>query len=146
MVFPEGFLWGAATAAYQIEGAAVEDGRCRLDLGRLRRQPGRVVNGDTGDVATDHYHRSPHDVALMSELGLDAYRFSVSLAAGRRRRRGDQRRRHRLLRAAGGRACSDRGIQPFLTLYHWDLPQALETHGGWANRDTALQFADYAAR
>ncbi|REH36361.1 beta-glucosidase [Kutzneria buriramensis] len=142
-VFPEGFLWGAATAAYQVEGAAVEDGRCESIWDVFCRMPGRVVNGDNGTVATNHYHLLDVDLALMSELNLNAYRFSVSWPrvvdddGGVNRKGLDfyERLVDGLL---------DRGIRPFLTLYHWDLPQRLEHQGGWAQRDTALHFADYA--
>ncbi|EWM19236.1 GH1 family beta-glucosidase [Kutzneria sp. 744] len=142
-VFPEGFLWGAATAAYQVEGAAAEDGRCESIWDVFSRTPGRTVNGDTGDVAANHYHLLDVDLALMTELNLDAYRFSVSWPRiidddGAINRKGIdfyERLVDGLL---------DRGITPFLTLYHWDLPQRLEDRGGWANRDTAQHFADYA--
>ncbi len=141
-VFPEGFLWGAATAAYQVEGAAAEDGRCESVWDVFSRQPGRVVNGDTGDVAANHYHLLDVDLALMSELNLNAYRFSVSWSRiidddGAINRKGldfYERLVDGLL---------DRGIAPFLTLYHWDLPQRHEIRGGWAQRDTAQHFADY---
>ena len=145
LTFPPGFVFGAATAAYQIEGAADEDGRGRSIWDTYSHTPGRTFGGHTGDVAVDHYHRSGDDVALMSELGLSAYRFSVSWprvlpeGAGRVEQRGlDFYRRlvDQLLEA---------GIDPWLTLYHWDLPQALQDRGGWADRDTAARFADYAA-
>jgi len=143
LVFPEKFLWGAATAAYQVEGAAAEDGRCESVWDVFSRQPGRVVNGDTGDVAANHYHLLDVDLALMSELNLNAYRFSVSWSRiidddGAINRKGldfYERLVDGLL---------DRGIAPFLTLYHWDLPQRHEVNGGWARRDTAQHFADYA--
>ncbi|MEV6611634.1 GH1 family beta-glucosidase [Kutzneria sp. NPDC051319] len=141
-VFPEGFLWGAATAAYQVEGAAAEDGRCESIWDVFSRTPGRTVNGDTGDVAANHYHLLDVDLALMTELNLDAYRFSVSWSRiidddGAINRKGIdfyERLVDGLL---------DRGITPFLTLYHWDLPQRHELNGGWAQRDTAQHFADY---
>ena len=143
--FPPGFVWGAATAAYQVEGAVSEDGRGPSIWDTFSRLPGRVRNGDTGDVAVDHYHRYPEDVRLMAELGLSAYRFSVAwpriqpLGQGPTNQAGlDHYRRlvDTLLEA---------GIKPVLTLYHWDLPQALQDAGGWPSRDTALRFADYAA-
>ena len=143
--FPDGFVWGAATASYQIEGAVAEDGRTPSIWDTFSRIPGAVVDGDTGDVACDHYHRMPEDVALMrrararrptasrwpgrgcaptaapvNQAGLDFYDRLVD----------------ELLAA---------GIAPWLTLYHWDLPQALEDAGGWTNRDTAYRFAEYAA-
>jgi beta-glucosidase len=143
--FPAGFVWGAATAAYQIEGAAAADGRGPSIWDRFAHTPGRVRNGDTGDVACDHYHRYREDVALMAELGLDAYRFSVSWP--------------RVLPSGAGRvneagldfydrlvdALLEHGIAPYATLYHWDLPQALEDAGGWPVRATADAFAEYAA-
>jgi beta-glucosidase len=143
--FPVGFLWGAATAAYQIEGAAAEDGRTPSIWDTYSHTPGRVRNGDTGDTAADHYHRYRDDVALMSELGLKAYRFSVSWSRVQPTGRGPavergldfyRRLTDELLAA---------GITPVATLYHWDLPQELEDAGGWPVRDTAERFGDYAA-
>jgi len=141
--FPPGFLWGSATAAAQIEGAAFEDGKEASIWDTFARVPHAVLNGDTLDVAVDHYHRMPSDVALMKELGLQAYRFSTSWA---RIRPGD-----RDVNPAGLDFYSrlvdqllEAGILPWLTLYHWDLPQAVEDKGGWANRDTAYRFRDYA--
>ena len=143
--FPDGFIWGAATAAYQIEGAADEDGRGESIWDRFSHTPGKVRGGDTGDVACDHYHRYREDVALMQQLGLQAYRFSVSWPRVMPNGRGATNRAgldfydrlvDELLRA---------NIQPFLTLYHWDLPQSLQDKGGWANRDTCGYFSDYAA-
>ncbi|MGI5163822.1 GH1 family beta-glucosidase [Spirillospora sp. CA-253888] len=143
--FPADFTWGAATAAYQIEGAAAEDGRGPSVWDDFCRTPGKVLNGDTGDVAVDHYHRYRDDVALMAELGLTAYRFSISWSRVQPDGTGapnpaglDFYRRlvDELLEA---------GVQPWPTLYHWDLPSALEKAGGWPERDTAHRFADYAA-
>ena len=143
--FPEGFLWGAATAAYQIEGAAREDGRGPSIWDTFSHTPGRVLDGDHGDHAIDHYHRMPQDVALMRDLGLQSYRFSISWpriqpdGTGPAVTRGVDfysRLVDELLAA---------DIVPWVTLYHWDLPQALEDAGGWPVRDTALRFADYAA-
>ena len=141
--FPPNFLWGAATASYQIEGAAAEDGRTPSIWDTFAQVPGAVVNGDSGDIACDHYHRMPQDVALMRDLNLNAYRFSVAWPrvrpdAGPVNQAGlDFYRRlvDELL---------DSGIRPWVTLYHWDLPQALEDAGGWTNRDTAYRFAEYA--
>ncbi|MFB7864949.1 MULTISPECIES: GH1 family beta-glucosidase [unclassified Streptomyces] len=142
--FPSGFLWGAATAAYQIEGAAAEDGRTPSIWDTFSHTPGKVFQGHTGDVAVDHYHRFREDVRLMSELGLNAYRFSVSWSRVQPTGRGpavqqglDFYRRlvDELLEA---------GIEPALTLYHWDLPQELEDAGGWPERATAERFAAYA--
>ncbi len=146
--FPTGFLWGAATAAYQIEGAVAEDGRTPSIWDTFSHIPGRVAHGDTGDVAVDHYHRFREDVAIMAGLGLTAYRFSIAwpritphvtaAALGP-------------VNAAGLAFYSTlvdvllaAGITPIVTLYHWDLPQALEDAGGWANRATAERFGEYA--
>ncbi len=141
--FPPGFLWGSATAAAQIEGAAHEDGKLDSIWDAFARVPGAIAGGETPEVAVDHYHRMPADVALMKQLGLGSYRFSTSWARvkpgdGNVNRSGLQfysRLVDELLEA---------GILPWLTLYHWDLPQALQEKGGWANRDTAYRFRDYA--
>ncbi|MEJ1192529.1 GH1 family beta-glucosidase [Pseudarthrobacter sp. CCNWLW207] len=141
--WPEGFIWGSATAAAQIEGASHQGGKEDSVWDHFARIPGAIAQGDTLEHAVDHYHRMPQDVQLMKELGLDSYRFSTSWA---RVRPGDKavnqegldfysRLVDELLEA---------GILPWLTLYHWDLPQALEETGGWANRDTAYRFVDYA--
>jgi beta-glucosidase len=143
LLFPPGFLWGAGTAAYQIEGASTVDGRTPSIWDTFCRVPGKVVNGDTGDVAVDHYHRADQDVALMSEIGLGAYRFSVSWPRVQPGGTGPANE--------PGLAFYDRlvdrllgaGIDPVVTLYHWDLPQELEDAGGWPARDTAYRFADY---
>ncbi len=146
--FPPDFVWGAATASYQIEGAARRGRPRREHLGPLRPHARAAsADGDTGDVACDHYHRYREDVALMAELGLGAYRFSISwprVHARRASARG-QPGRPRLLRPARRRAAAATGIAPHATLYHWDLPQALEDAGGWPARATADAFADYAA-
>ncbi|PRX96626.1 GH1 family beta-glucosidase [Allonocardiopsis opalescens] len=142
--FPPGFLFGAATAAYQIEGAADEDGRGPSIWDTYCRTPGRVARGETGDVACDHYHRYPEDVALLKELGVDAYRFSTAWPRVVPTGSGPVN--------PGGLAFYDRlvdalcdaGIEPVVTLYHWDLPQALEDDGGWRVRSTAEHFAAYA--
>ena len=143
--FPDGFEWGAATAAYQIEGAWDEDGKGLSIWDVFCRQPGRVLTGETGERACDHYHRYREDIALMERLGLSTYRFSISwprvlpFGAGERNEPGlafYDRLVDALLAA---------GIKPCATLYHWDLPQALQDLGGWAKRDTALRFADYGA-
>jgi beta-glucosidase len=133
------FVWGAATAAYQIEGAAHEDGRKPSIWDIYSRTPGRVLGGDTGDVATDHYHRWPEDVETMTALGLRAYRFSIAWP-----RVHDQRGIDFYSRLVD--ALLERGIAPVATLYHWDLPQELEDAGGWPSRDTAYRFAEYAER
>ncbi len=142
--FPEGFLWGAATAAYQIEGSPVADGAGPSIWHRFAHTPGRMANGDTGDVACDHYRLWKEDVALMRELNLNAYRFSISWSrilpegTGRVNQKGLDfyRRLVEALREAG--------IAPSATLYHWDLPAALDDRGGWLNRDSAAWFSDYA--
>jgi beta-glucosidase len=142
---PTGFFWGTATSAYQIEGAWDEDGKGKSIWDTYAHTPGKIKNGDTGDVANDHYHRYKEDVALMKDLGATAYRFSISwprifpTGTGRPNAKGLDfySRLVDELKAAG--------IEPFATLYHWDLPQALQDkHRGWQSRDTAKAFADYA--
>jgi beta-glucosidase len=142
--FPDDFLWGAATSAYQVEGSPLADGAGPSIWHRFSHTPGRTVNGDTGDVACDHYRRSADDVALVRELGLNAYRFSISWS--------------RILPAGKGTvnprglAFYDRlidallahGVRPVVTLYHWDLPAALDDLGGWLNPEVAHWFAEYA--
>jgi beta-glucosidase len=143
--FPSGFVFGVATSAYQVEGAACEDGRGESIWDRFCEMPGAVRNGESGLVACDSYHRYRDDVRLMAELGVDAYRFSISWPRVLPQGRG--RVNH------AGLDYYDRlvdellahGIRPFPTLYHWDLPQALEDDGGWPERATAEAFADYAA-
>jgi beta-glucosidase len=144
LAFPSGFVWGAATAAYQVEGAVHAGGRGASIWDTFSHTPGRVLGGDTGDVAVDHYRLYELDVALMAQLGLSAYRFSIAWprvqpagAAFNGRGLDFYRRLVDELLAAG--------IEPWPTLYHWDLPQWAEDLGGWANRDTAYRFADYAA-
>jgi beta-glucosidase len=142
--FPEGFLWGCATSAYQIEGSPLADGAGPSIWQRFAHSPGRTHNGDTGDIACDHYRRYADDVALMHDLGMQAYRFSIAWG--------------RILPEGKGAvnpagldhyerlvdALLARGIAPMITLYHWDLPAALDDRGGWLNRDVASWFADYA--
>ncbi|MFE7114516.1 GH1 family beta-glucosidase [Streptomyces sp. NPDC057654] len=142
--FPDGFLWGAATAAYQVEGAAREDGRAPSIWDTFSRVPGKVRGGDTGDVAVDHYHRWRDDVRLMADLDLNAYRFSVSWPRVQPTGRGPAARRGLDFYSALVDELLAHGIRPMLTLYHWDLPQDLETAGGWPERETARRFADYA--
>lgn len=145
LTFPDHFLWGAATAAYQIEGAWNADGKGESIWDRFCHTPGKIHAGDTGDVACDHYHRWAEDVTLMRKMGLQAYRFSISwprvIPAGRG-----------AVNLAGldfydrlVDALLAANIQPFVTLYHWDLPQALQDRGGWGERDLCGYFADYAA-
>lgn len=143
--FPVGFRWGASTSSYQIEGAVAEDGRGESMWDVFCHTPGKVANGETGDVACDHYHRYPEDIALMRGAGFDVYRFSVAWP--------------RILPGGTGAvnpkglefydrltdALLEAGIEPWPCLYHWDLPQALQERGGWENRDIADWFADYAA-
>src|SRR5579863_8571436 len=143
--FPAGFTWGAATAAYQIEGAVSVDGRGPSVWDTFSHTPGKVRGGDTGDIACDSYRRYPEDADLLRSLGLSHYRFSISWP--------------RIIPDGGGQvnqagldyykalldALAERGITPTATLFHWDLPQALQDRGGWTARDTALRLADYAA-
>jgi beta-glucosidase len=142
--FPDSFIWGAATASYQIEGAARSDGRGPSIWDTFSRTPGKVHAGHTGDVACDHYHRYRDDVALMSELGLHTYRFSIAWPRIQPDGTGPVNPHgldfyDRLVDELRGR-----GIEPIVTLYHWDLPQTLEDQGGWTNRATAEAFAEYA--
>lgn len=143
--FPDQFLWGSATAAYQVEGAVNTDGRGLSIWDQFCRTPGKIEDGSSGDLACDHYHRYRDDISLMAGLGMRAYRFSVCWA--------------RILPNGVGKVNGagldfyDRlvdtllqhRIQPFVTLYHWDMPQALQDKGGWANRDLVSAYADYAA-
>jgi beta-glucosidase len=144
MSFPKDFVWGSATSSYQIEGGGLNDGRGPSIWDTFSHTPGKVVNGDTGDVACDHIHRYPEDVQLMASLGLDAYRFSVAWP--------------RVL-PSGTQAVNEQGlafyddlvdklleagITPHVTLYHWDLPQALQDRGGWENPDSVNWFVEYA--
>ncbi|MBB4906343.1 GH1 family beta-glucosidase [Actinophytocola algeriensis] len=140
--FPDGFLWGVSSSAHQVEGGADRRGKSTWDT--FAATPGKVLNADTGQIATDHYHRYPEDVALMAELGVGAYRFSISWP--------------RVLPTGSGEVNQEgldfydrlvdelcaKGIAPSVTLYHWDTPQPVEDAGGWLNRDTAFRFADYA--
>jgi len=143
--FPENFLWGAATAAYQVEGAVTEDGRGPSIWDTFSHTPGKTDNGDSGDIACDMYHRYPSDIALMQGLGIAGYRLSISWS--RLFPNGDEVREER------GFAFYDKlintlisaGITPYITLYHWDLPQALEDKGGWRSRETVTAFGKYAA-
>jgi beta-glucosidase len=137
------FLWGVATAAYQIEGATEVDGRLASIWDTLSATPGKILDGSTGAVACDHYQRWAADVDLIAALGVDAYRLSIAWprvmdAAGKPNRAGFDFYKRLLDRLA------ERGIERFVTLYHWDLPQYLEDRGGWLNRDLAWRFADYA--
>ena len=142
-MFPPGFVWGSATSSYQIEGGATEDGRGESIWDRFCKTASNIRDGSSGDVACDHYHRWREDIALMKELGHQAYRFSVAwprvLPAGRGLV--EERGLDFYSRLVDG--LLEAGIAPYVTLYHWDLPQALQDHGGWPNRDTAEAFAEY---
>lgn len=141
--FPDGFAWGTATASFQIEGATKEDGRGESIWDRFASVPGNILTGETGDPASDSYHRYPEDIAVMGELGVNAYRFSVAWPRIIPDGDGDVN--------AAGLDYYDRvvdallaaGVTPFITLYHWDLPQALQDRGGWANRATVDAYARY---
>ncbi len=146
LAFPDDFLWGAATSAYQIEGSPLADGAGASNWHRFSHQPGRVDGGDTGDLACDHYRRWREDVALLADLGVKAYRFSVAWSRVQPDGRG-------AFNGAGlgfyerlVDALLARGIQPFATLYHWDHPAALDDVGGWLNPDMPKRFGDYAAQ
>lgn len=142
--FPDSFFFGSATASYQIEGAANKDGRGRSIWDTFSKTPGKVVNGDNGDKACDHYHLWESDLDLMVEMGLRAYRLSIAWPRIQAMGKG-------AINNAGVEfydrlldGCLERGIAPHITLYHWDLPQSLEDQGGWRGRDTVMRFADYA--
>jgi beta-glucosidase len=143
-VFPRGFFWGAATAAYQIEGAWNEDGKGESIWDRFAHTPGKIKNGDTGDVACDSYHRWRDDIALMRAMHLNSYRFSISWPRIQPAGSGAANRKGVDYYSRLVDAVLEAHIRPLVTLYHWDLPQALEEAGGWPNRDTAARFADYA--
>ncbi|MFI6158996.1 GH1 family beta-glucosidase [Micromonospora haikouensis] len=144
-VFPEGFVWGSATASYQIEGAATEDGRGPSIWDTYSHTPGRTLNGDTGDVAADHYHRWAEDLGHIAELGLSAYRFSISWPRVQPGGSGAFNRAGLDFYSRLVDGLLERGVRPVATMYHWDLPQELEDAGGWPARDTALRFQEYAA-
>ena len=143
--FPDGFKWGVATSAYQIEGAWDEDGKGPSIWDTYAHTPGNIKNDENGDVANDHYHRYQEDVALMKDIGATAYRFSISWPRIFPEGTGEPNPKgldfyNRLVDAL-----LDAGIEPFATLYHWDLPQALQDkHNGWQSRDTAEAFGEYA--
>jgi beta-glucosidase len=143
--FPEGFAWGSATAAYQIEGAANVDGKGPSVWDTFSHAPGNVRGGDTGDIACDSYHRYREDVALMASLGLKAYRFSISWPRVQPGGRGPVNSRGLDYYRALLDELGEHGIEPTVTLYHWDLPQELQDHGGWAVRETAERFAEYTS-
>src|SRR5262245_48322308 len=143
--FPREFVWGAATASYQVEGAAGEDGRGASVWDAFCRRPGAVFEGHSGDVACDHYHRYDEDVGLMRGLGLQAYRFSVSWSRVLPDGVGAVNARGLAFYDRLTDALLEAGVQPFCTLFHWDLPQALQRRGGFGNRAMADWFGDYAA-
>ena len=145
MSFPKEFLWGVATSAYQIEGAAGEGGKGASVWDRFSKVPGRIADGSTGERACAHFHLFREDVALMADLGIPCYRFSLSwprlLPDGRGRLSPDGAAFYdRLIDAL-----LEKGIRPFVTLFHWDYPCALAVRGGWASPDSPEWFADYAA-
>jgi beta-glucosidase len=142
--FPEDFLWGAATSAYQIEGSPLADGAGPSIWHRFCHTPGMVANGDTGDVACDHYGRFREDVKLMADLGLTSYRFSISWSRVLPEGRGQVNPKGLAFYSQLVDALLEHGIEPMVTLYHWDLPAALDDQGGWLNPDIAEWFADYA--
>lgn len=144
VVFPEQFLWGAATSAYQIEGSPLADGAGPSIWQRFAHTPGRVRDGETGDIACDHYRLWPEDVALMRELGLQAYRFSVAWSRVFPQGRGAVNAKGLAFYERLVDALLEHGVIPMVTLYHWDLPAALDDRGGWLNPDIAGWFADYA--
>jgi beta-glucosidase len=143
--FPPGFLWGAATAAYQVEGAYNEDGKGESVWDRFVLAPGKIKNGDTGNVACDSYHRYRDDIALLRTLNLKSYRFSIAWTRIQPNGVGPANTRGLDYYDRLTDALLEAGIRPLPTLYHWDLPQELEDRGGWPNRDTAARFADYAS-
>jgi beta-glucosidase len=142
--FPEKFLWGAATSSYQVEGAVKEDGRGESIWDRFSHTPGKILNGDTGDIACDHYHRFKEDIKIMKELGLKSYRFSIAWPRIFPNGKGTINPKGLDFYKQLVEELLEKGIEPMVTLYHWDLPQALQDKGGWHNRDTIGYFAEYA--
>jgi beta-glucosidase len=142
--FPPGFRWGVSTAAYQIEGASTEDGRTPSVWDTFSHEAGNIADGATGDVACDHYHRYADDVALMAQLGVNAYRFSIAWPRVQPDGSGPVNPAGIAFYDRLVDALLERGIDPVATLFHWDLPQARQDDGGWTNRDTAHRFAEYA--
>ena len=142
--FPKGFYFGTATASYQIEGAVADDGRGPTIWDTFSHTPGKIQDGSNGDVACNHYYQFLQDIELLEELGLNAYRFSVAWSRIFPQGKGRPDKRGLDFYERLVDALLDRGIEPFVTLYHWDLPQALQDKGGWENRDTAYYFQDYA--
>ncbi len=144
MSFPADFAWGAATAAFQIEGATTVDGRGESIWDRFASTPGKVRNGDTGDPACEHYYRWREDLDLIASLGIRSYRFSIAWPRIQPNGRGPANASGIDFYRRLVEGLLERGIAPFATLYHWDLPQALEDEGGWASRDVVGRFAEYA--
>ncbi|MFN8549706.1 MAG: family 1 glycosylhydrolase, partial [Candidatus Eisenbacteria bacterium] len=145
-LFPEDFLWGAATSAYQIEGSPLADGAGASNWHRFSHTPGMTTNGETGDIAADHYRRMESDVALMSRVGLKAYRFSISWSRVLPTGRGQVNTHGLDFYSRLVDALLTRGITPVPTLFHWDYPAALDELGGWLHPDSAAWFADYATQ
>lgn len=141
--FPTDFIWGTATASYQIEGAWNEDGKGESIWDRFTHTPGKIANGDTGDVACDHYHRWPDDIALMKSLNLAAYRLSIAWPRILPQGRGQVNQAGLDFYSRLIDGLLEAGITPFVTLYHWDLPQTLQEQGGWPSRATAEAFVEY---
>jgi beta-glucosidase len=142
--FPQNFIWGAATASYQIEGAAFEDGRTESIWDRFSHTPGKILNNDSGDIACDHYHRVDQDVALMRDIGLQAYRFSISWSRVLPEGRGKPNQKGLDFYSNLVDTLLKNNITPFVTLYHWDFPMALQDAGGWLNRRVCDWFVEYA--
>ena len=143
LAFPEDFVWGVATSCYQIEGAAREDGRGESIWDRFAATPGKVIDASSGDVACDHYQRYAQDVALMKSLNVPAYRFSIAWPRVLPGGRGAINQAGLDFYSRLVDSLLEAGIRPFATLYHWDLPQALEDAGGWSERSTAEAFVAY---
>jgi beta-glucosidase len=144
IVFPKGFIWGAATSSYQIEGAWQEDGKGESIWDRFSATPGKIEDGDTGKIAADHYHLWQDDINIMQEIGLKAYRFSVSWPRILPRGRGESNQKGIDFYSRLVDGLLEVNIEPYLTLYHWDLPQILQDEGGWPARSTADAFVEYA--
>ncbi len=144
ITFPENFLWGAATASYQIEGAWDKHGKGESTWDRFTHTPGKIRNNDTGDIANDHYRLWKKDIGLMKKLGLQAYRFSISWPRVLPKGRGKVNQKGLDFYSKLVDGLLEANITPFVTLYHWDLPQKLEDEGGWPMRSTADAFVEYA--
>jgi beta-glucosidase len=146
MNFPRDFVWGVATSAYQIEGAAIEDGKGLSVWDKFCRVPGAIADGSDGDIACDHYHRWQEDIDLIADLGVNAYRFSVSWPRVRPTGSGEWNSKGMDFYERLVDGLMKRGIQPYVTLNHWDLPAELQFTGGWASRDTVFRFVEYASK